>query len=230
VNTPLAEQSDAELLAHCRRGGQAAWAVLVRRYQALIYTIPRRAGLPEEAAADVFQFAFVRLFEQLDRIEDPSRLRAWLVTTAKRETLRLLELARRTVALDDAAPADDNAALESWVERLPDPDPLPAHAAPGRRAAGRTLASLRRARFLAGRAVALCRDCATPGRARRQYRPDPQPLPGQAAGLDGAALMARVVVPPHRRTAGGGMYFCVARALREPSGPPWRARASRTPP
>lgn len=125
MNTPLAEQSDAELLAHCRRGGQAAWAVLVRRYQALIYTIPRRAGLPEEAAADVFQFAFVRLFEQLDRIEDPSRLRAWLVTTAKRETLRLLELARRTVALDDAAPADDNAALESWVERLPDPDPLP---------------------------------------------------------------------------------------------------------
>ena len=92
-------QSDAELVARCRDGSEAAWQVLVRRFQRLIFTVPRRAGLSEDQAADVFQVAFSRLFEHLDRLEDDSRVQAWLVTTAKRETLRVLEQSRRMVDL-----------------------------------------------------------------------------------------------------------------------------------
>jgi RNA polymerase sigma factor (sigma-70 family) len=100
--TPL---PDDELLGRCRAGQAAAWSTLVRRYQRLVYTVPRRMGLPDEACADVFQAAFARLVEHLDRLEDPSRVRAWLVTTARRESLRLVE-ARARVA-DLAAPGDD---------------------------------------------------------------------------------------------------------------------------
>ena len=80
------EKSDAELVLACRRGDEAAWNTLVNRYQRLIFTIPRRAGLSEEQSADVFQEVFLTLFEKLDEIEQPEKIRAWLVTTAKFKT------------------------------------------------------------------------------------------------------------------------------------------------
>lgn len=95
----------------------------MRRFQRLVYTVPRRAGLSDEQAADVFQFTFSRLFEHLGRIDDASRVRAWLVTTAKRETLRLIEESRRIVDLAPTGDADGEA--EDPLERIADPSPLP---------------------------------------------------------------------------------------------------------
>lgn len=80
------ERSDAELIRECRRGDQAAWDALVARYQRLIYAIPRRAGLNDEQAADVFQEVFLTLFEKLDEIQQPEKIRSWIVTTAKYKT------------------------------------------------------------------------------------------------------------------------------------------------
>jgi RNA polymerase sigma factor (sigma-70 family) len=80
------ERSDAELVKACRRGDQAGWDELVNRYQRLIFAIPRRAGLSEEQAADVFQEVFLTLFEKLDAIEQPEKIRSWIVTTAKFKT------------------------------------------------------------------------------------------------------------------------------------------------
>lgn len=117
------ELSDDALVQRCRAGEAAAWSTLVRRYQRLIYTVPRRAGLDEGAAADVFQTCFQRLFEHLDRLDDASRVRAWLVTTAKRETLRLLERAQRMPLAEAAAGADGDAA-EDPLAQVPDPAPL----------------------------------------------------------------------------------------------------------
>src|SRR5687768_4067448 len=89
------EPSDTELVLACRAGEPAAWEQLVRRYQRLVYSIPRRAGLDEDGAADVFQQVFVTLVEHLERIDDPSRLKAWLVTTARREAWRVSRLQRQ---------------------------------------------------------------------------------------------------------------------------------------
>jgi len=80
------ERSDAELIRECRDGVQSAWDELVDRYQRLIYAIPRRAGLTDEQAADVFQEVFLTLFEKLDIIEQPDKIRSWIVTTAKFKT------------------------------------------------------------------------------------------------------------------------------------------------
>ena len=114
--------ADDELLQRCRAGQAAAWSTLVRRYQRLIYTIPLRAGLGEEAAADVFQITFARLFEHLDRIQDASRVRAWLVTTAKRESLSLLEQQhRRAEETLDGDPDDPDT---DRLAQLPDPSPV----------------------------------------------------------------------------------------------------------
>jgi RNA polymerase sigma factor (sigma-70 family) len=80
------EKSDAELVKACRRGDETAWNDLVNRYQRLIITIPRRAGLSEEQASDILQEVFLTLFEKLDEIEQPDKIRSWIVTTAKFKT------------------------------------------------------------------------------------------------------------------------------------------------
>jgi RNA polymerase sigma factor (sigma-70 family) len=80
------ERSDAELVRRCRRGDESAWSELVDRFQRLVYAIPRRAGLDEDTAADIFQEVFVTLFEKLDELQQPEKLRSWLVTTAKFKT------------------------------------------------------------------------------------------------------------------------------------------------
>ncbi|MGE3465928.1 MAG: RNA polymerase sigma factor [Pyrinomonadaceae bacterium] len=81
-----ASADDASLIKRCRSNDQAAWDELVERYQRLIFAIPRRAGLSEEQAADIFQDVFLTLFEKIDGIEQPGRIRSWMVTTAKFKT------------------------------------------------------------------------------------------------------------------------------------------------
>jgi RNA polymerase sigma factor (sigma-70 family) len=100
---------DEQLLAGCRRGDEGAWEALVRRYQRLVYAVPRRAGLDEDAAAEVFQDVFTTLLENIDSIEQPSRLHAWLVTTAKRKTWRAVgrSKAARQFAVGDEAGEDE---------------------------------------------------------------------------------------------------------------------------
>jgi RNA polymerase sigma factor (sigma-70 family) len=113
------EPTDKELLLACRDGDQAAWEALIKRYQRLMFTIPRRAGLDEDQSADVFQEVFATLFQKLDDIDQPERLHSWLVTTARRKTWRVISKQRaiqNTSSDDESGAADlsnvpDNAAL-----------------------------------------------------------------------------------------------------------------------
>lgn len=89
------QPSDTALIEASRKGDQQAWQQLVERYQRLIYTIPRRAGFDENRAAEIFQRVFAKLVANIHRIEQPERIQAWLVTTAKRETLRMLDKEKR---------------------------------------------------------------------------------------------------------------------------------------
>jgi len=125
VGLVQSEPGDAELIARCREGRADAWSMLVRRYQRLIYTVPRRAGLDDAAAADVFQATFARLVQHLHRIDDPARVRAWLVTTARRETLRLLEERQRLPGYEALGVAASDDEADDPLARLPSEDPLP---------------------------------------------------------------------------------------------------------
>lgn len=113
------DATDAALVLACRAGTAHAWARLVGRFERLIYAVPRRAGLDVDEAADVFQTVFMRLHEHLQALAQPERVQAWLVTTARRETLRRLHERRRTVSLDGGD------ATSAGVAELADPDPLP---------------------------------------------------------------------------------------------------------
>src|SRR5215475_11346356 len=101
------EPSDEALVLACRRGDAAAWETLIARYQRLVFSIPRRAGLDADLSAEVFQQVFTVLLEKLDRIEQPRYIGAWLATTARREAHRIRRR-ERTVTLDDREDKDDD--------------------------------------------------------------------------------------------------------------------------
>ena len=114
------ETTDKHLLLACRRGEESAWEALVNRYQRLMYAIPRRAGLDDDQAAEVFQEVFTTLFQKLNDIDDPDRLHAWLVTTAKRKTWRLIAKNRQTGQIHTG---DDD--TEDVLAKIPDEALLP---------------------------------------------------------------------------------------------------------
>lgn len=111
-------KTDGELIKACRRGDESAWNELVERFQRLIITVPRRAGLSKEQAADVFQEVFLTLFEKLDEIEQPERIRSWLVTTAKFKTWGIVRVGKNIYS-----PATEEE-METEMARLPDAAPL----------------------------------------------------------------------------------------------------------
>ena len=112
------EKSDAELVKACRRGDESAWNELVDRYQRLIITIPRRAGLSEEQAADILQEVFLTLLEKLDEIQQPDKIRSWIVTTAKFKTWGAVRSGRNFFS-----PETDQE-MEAEMANLPDASPL----------------------------------------------------------------------------------------------------------
>ncbi|HLY48738.1 MAG TPA: sigma-70 family RNA polymerase sigma factor, partial [Solirubrobacteraceae bacterium] len=87
----------AELVRRATQGDQQAWNGLVDRFAATVWAIARAHRLNEASAADVSQTTWLRLVEHLDTIKQPERVGAWLATTARRESLRVLRVSARQV-------------------------------------------------------------------------------------------------------------------------------------
>jgi len=121
-NAMTFDRTDKELLIACRRGEESSWAALIDRYQRLIYAIPRRAGLNEDQAREVFQEVFVTLFKKMHDINEPDRLHAWLVTTARRKTWRLLSKERSLHARERLEAHEEAGVLAVLVDDAPLPD------------------------------------------------------------------------------------------------------------
>ena len=86
----LAALPDGELCARCADGDELAWQTLVHRYQRLVYAVPLRAGIRGDEAEEVFHTTFVKLAERLGQLRERERVRAWVVTTARRLTIDLI--------------------------------------------------------------------------------------------------------------------------------------------
>jgi RNA polymerase sigma factor (sigma-70 family) len=88
-------------LERAKLGDQDAWNGLVDRFSPTVWAIARGHRLNQADAADVFQTTWLRLLENLDRIQQPERVGAWLATTARRECLRVLRMSGRQVPSGD---------------------------------------------------------------------------------------------------------------------------------
>jgi RNA polymerase sigma factor (sigma-70 family) len=100
-----------------RDGDRAAWNALVARYTGLVWGVTRAHRLGDADAADVFQTTWLRLVERLDDIRNPEGIGAWLATTARHESLRVLRVGQRHV-LTDGYDLPDEAIDGALDERL----------------------------------------------------------------------------------------------------------------
>lgn len=91
----------AALVVRAAAGDEDAWDALVEHYNGLVWTVIRSHRLQPRDADDAAQTTWLRLLEHIDRLEQPSRVAAWLVTTTRRECLRIRELARRVVLVEE---------------------------------------------------------------------------------------------------------------------------------
>ncbi len=87
----------AALVGAANGGSEQAWNLLLARFGDLVWAVARSHGLSECDASDVVQTVWLRLYQQLGRLSAPERVGAWLVTTARRECLRLLREQSRQV-------------------------------------------------------------------------------------------------------------------------------------
>jgi RNA polymerase sigma factor (sigma-70 family) len=98
-------------------GDGRAWERLVDSYIGLIWAIARNHGLSAGDAADVSQTTWLRLVENIGRIDDPTRVGAWLATTARRECLRVLGRSRKHVLV-----AETERLLDAFAPSSPELD------------------------------------------------------------------------------------------------------------
>jgi RNA polymerase sigma factor (sigma-70 family) len=116
--------SDEQLIHRCLDGDQQAWAVLIDRYKNLIYSIPMKLGMHQDAG-DIFQAVCVSWLANLSQLRNELALPKWLIQTTYHECLRHQRSAGRTVGLDlseletpvDAKPLAENVVIESEQEQ-----------------------------------------------------------------------------------------------------------------
>jgi RNA polymerase sigma factor (sigma-70 family) len=108
----------ATLLEAAAQGDERAWSELVVQFHGLLWATARACGLSEHDAADVTQTTWLRLAEQMGKISEPAALPGWLVTTTRREAIRVSQRARRpvpAVLLGSLQLDDDHSAVDLLV-------------------------------------------------------------------------------------------------------------------
>jgi RNA polymerase sigma-70 factor (ECF subfamily) len=121
---------DASLVERVRRQDDAAFALLYGRYARYLAGVVFRLLGVDDEVDDVLQEAFADAVEGIAKLQDPSRLRWWLVTIAVRRVNRVLASRRRhrrltsnfaVVAPKSSTSAGDRllAELQRVLEELP---------------------------------------------------------------------------------------------------------------
>jgi len=113
--SPLVQVSDEKLIGRCLQGDQEAWSALIDKYKNLIYSIPIKLGMHQDAG-DIFQSVCVDLLSELPRLREHRALPKWLMQTCYHKCLHYQRAAERLVELPEdregdsqlpAAKADD---------------------------------------------------------------------------------------------------------------------------
>jgi RNA polymerase sigma factor (sigma-70 family) len=104
--------SDEKLIKACLKGDAEAWAALIDKYKNLIYSIPVKFGMYQDAA-DIFQAVCVDLMSELPNLREHRALPKWLIQTCYHRCLQQRRIAGRHVELEPehAEKPADNAEL-----------------------------------------------------------------------------------------------------------------------
>lgn len=131
---PLESAEDWIIVGRAADGDTAAFAVLVRRYAPMMRAYARRI-LPGSADVDdVVQDAFITAWDRLPKLDDPGRVKSWLMRITSRKAIDRIRATRPYSDLSEtelpapvqlAPPRQAEAragiaALSDAINRLPD--------------------------------------------------------------------------------------------------------------
>lgn len=83
------------LVAAAAAHDQQAWRDLVHRYAPLLVSVIRGFRLTSSETEDVAQTVWLRLVEHLDSLQEPQAIPRWIITIARRESIRYLSTQHR---------------------------------------------------------------------------------------------------------------------------------------
>jgi RNA polymerase sigma-70 factor (ECF subfamily) len=96
--------SDPDVIHRILTGQREAYAILMRRYNQRLYRIAWAITRDGAEAEDAVQDSWIRVFEQLSRLSDPSRFGGWLARlTVNQALMRRRRRASREVLLNEEA-------------------------------------------------------------------------------------------------------------------------------
>ena len=110
----MRERTDAELVAACRQGDDAAWAELVERFARYVYAITQAYRLSPEDSEDVFQDVFARAWERLGTLRSDEALRPWLAQLSRNCCVDRIRRGGREDSVDEV----ESGALDHAIEQL----------------------------------------------------------------------------------------------------------------
>jgi RNA polymerase sigma-70 factor (ECF subfamily) len=122
---------DALLAVRCQIGERAAFDELITRWHQPLWRYLRRLSSSDDAARDIAQDTWIRVFRGIARLRDPAKLRSWLFGVARNVAMDQLrsqysQMPRVEVDLDSIAAEEPDvnleeefATLEVGLESLP---------------------------------------------------------------------------------------------------------------
>jgi len=119
ANSSLAHSSDEQLIGRCLKGDQEAWSALIDKYKNLIYSIPMKLGMHQDAG-DIFQSVCVDLLSELPRLREHRALPKWLMQTCYHKCLHYQRAADRLVELAPEGTDSNAAPPASSTDDLPE--------------------------------------------------------------------------------------------------------------
>ena len=123
------EVEDRDLVGKARRGDVEAYNRLVSRWEKRLYNYLLKLVGDREDALDLTQEVFLKAYQALKKLEDPSRFAPWLYRIAHNEAYSLLRRRRPEEELDEIAPpwvasrllpAETALAVAAALRRLPE--------------------------------------------------------------------------------------------------------------
>jgi RNA polymerase sigma-70 factor (ECF subfamily) len=119
---------DRDLIAKARKGQVEAYNLLVSRWEKRIFNYLLRLVRNREDALDLSQDVFLKAYQNLNKLDDPSRFSSWLFRIAHNEAYSLLRKSKPDgeITVDPATeelssrmyPMETSLAVESALSRL----------------------------------------------------------------------------------------------------------------
>jgi RNA polymerase sigma factor (sigma-70 family) len=117
------EISDGILVQHTLAGDEDAYTLLVQRYRLPLFRFICRFLSDSDAADDLLQEVFLRLYLSLPKLRTDTPLKPWLFQVAQNRCLD--ELRRKQVIHFSTLQGSTEDDEHSLMGSIPDPDPLP---------------------------------------------------------------------------------------------------------